>query len=415
VNAGEAELARRLERMQWLATGLLALMAILFILTSLWRDNSPALELVWAFSEAALIGGLADWFAVTALFRHPLGLPIPHTAIVPNRKDEIGRSLAKFIAEHFLVRDVLERELGRLDLAGGLGRWLQQPQNAASLGDDTARALTWVLDDTASGPLREATVRSLADMARSLPARQLLAALIDVLAAGPHTQTLIDNLVRFAYEQLDRNKPLIRERIRERSPWWLPRFVDEEIFDQLVSEIERILGEIATDPEHPARQTLLDRLRRTQALIVDDTEFNTGSDKLGEEFLKHPAVVDFGRDLARHMHAFLCEALDDTGSDLRRGLEREFARVGQKLAADPALARRLDSWMTEIVVYLVETYRTPISSIVSTTIASWDPQSTSRRIELQIGRDLQFIRINGTLVGGFVGLLLYLSWTTTVG
>jgi uncharacterized membrane-anchored protein YjiN (DUF445 family) len=401
--------------MQWLATGLLALMAMLFILTSLWRDTSPVLALLWAFSEAALIGGLADWFAVTALFRHPLGLPIPHTAIVPNRKDEIGRSLADFIAEHFLVREVLERELGRLDLAGSLGRWLQQPRNAANLGRDTARALRWVLDDTASGPLREAAVQSLADMARSLPARQLLAALIDVLAAGPHTQTLVDNLVRFAYEQLDRNKPQIRERIRERSPWWLPRFVDEEIFDQLVSEMERVLGEIATDAEHPARRTLLERLRRTQALIVDDTEFNAGSDTLRDEFLKHPAVIDFVRDLARHMHAFLCEALADSGSDLRRGLELQFARVGQKLAADRALARQLDVWLTEIVVYLVETYRTPISAIVSTTIAGWDAQSTSRRIELHIGRDLQFIRINGTLVGGIVGLLLYLSWTTAVG
>jgi len=415
VTPGEAAQARRLERMQWLATGLLAVMAVLFVLTSYGRETWPWLNLLRAFSEAALIGGLADWFAVTALFRRPLGLPIPHTAIVPNRKDEIGRSLSRFVADHFLVRPVLEAELKRLDLAQSFGRWLEQPGNAASLSRDVAMALSWVLNDSRGGPLREAVSGSLRDLGRSLPARELLAALIDVLASGRHARHLIDSLVAFGRDQLERNRALIRERIRERSPWWLPRFVDEEIFDQLVAELERILDEVGDDASHPARAALIERLRRLQDSIANDPDFLARSEALRDEFLSHPAVTDFGRDVARRAHALLAEALLDANSGLRTGLRNELSQIGTGLAANRVVATRLNEWLAGVVIYLVETYREPISSIISTTISQWDKAATSRRIELHIGRDLQFIRINGTLVGGLVGLVLYLSWTATLG
>jgi uncharacterized membrane-anchored protein YjiN (DUF445 family) len=401
--------------MQWLATGLLAVMAVLFVLASLGRETWPALNLLRAFAEAALIGGLADWFAVTALFRHPLGLPIPHTAIVPNRKNEIGRSLSRFIAEHFLIRAVLEAELQRLDLAQSFGRWLQRPANAAGVGRDAALALGWLLNDNRSGPLRAAIGSSLCDLGRSLPARQLIAALIDVLATGRHTQQLVDSLVGFGREQLDRNKGLIRERIRERSPWWLPRFVDEEIFDQLVGELERILGEVGDDAAHPARVALLERLQGLKDSIANDPEFLARSEALRDEFLRHPAVVEFGRDVAARAHSMLAEAMADPGSDLRTGLERELGQIGASLTGNAAVAARLNEWLVGIVIYLVETYREQISSVISSTISQWDAAATSRRVELHIGRDLQFIRINGTLVGGLVGLVLYLSWTATIG
>ena len=415
MNASEVLLEQRLKRMQWLATGLLAAMVVVFILTSLWRERWPLLDFAWAFSEAALIGGLADWFAVTALFRHPLGLPIPHTAIVPNRKDEIGQALARFVAENFLVRRVLETELGRLNLARSFGQWLKRPPNAASVARDTARSLRFVLQDNQSGPLRDAVAASLGDLSRTLPTRPLLEALIDVLATGEHASQLIDSLVAFAQEQLERNKSVIRERIRERSPWWLPKFVDEQIFDQLVGELERILGEVDVDGDHPARTAFADRLSRLKQSLIEDPAFTARNDALRDEFLSHPAVANFGRDVAQRASSFISAALDDPDSDLRQGLERELCAIGTRLAEDGAIAERVNAWLTEIVIYLVETYRAPISSIISTTISEWSAAETSRRIELHIGRDLQFIRINGTLVGGLVGLVLYLSWTTTIG
>ena len=411
MNEGETALARRLQRMRWIATGLLALMAIVFALTSLWRQSWPLLNPIWAFSEAALIGGLADWFAVTALFRHPLGLPIPHTAIVPNRKNQIGRSLAGFVAEHFLVRSALEAELSHLNLAHSFGKWLEKPANARSIARDSSRAAGWILSSSESGPLRAAITESIRDLGRSMPTQQLLAALIEVLTSGPHSEEIVDSLVSYGREQLSRNKHLIRDRIRERSPWWLPKFVDEEIFDQIVAELERILAEASEDTEHPARAALRERLVKLKDSIANDPDFIARSEALRGEFLRHPAVKSFGRDVGDRVRAFLTSSLDDPDSDLRRGLEDELSAIGRTLAGDSAIAEELNAWLTEIIVYLVETYSEQISSIISTTISQWDADATSRRIELHIGRDLQFIRINGTLVGGLVGVLLYLSWS----
>lgn len=412
---GEAALAHRLQRMRWFATGLLALMATVFVLTSFWRQDWPLLNPVWAFSEAALIGGLADWFAVTALFRHPLGLPIPHTAIVPNRKNQIGRSLAGFVAEHFLVRSALEAELGRLNLAHSFGKWLEKPANARSIARDSSRAVGWILSSSESGPLRTAITDSIRDLGRSMPTQQLLAALVEVLTSGSHSEEIVDSLVSYGREQLSRNKHLIRDRIRERSPWWLPKFVDQEVFDQIVTELERILAEASKDTDHPARAALRERLVKLKDSIANDPEFIARSEALRSEFLSHPAFQSFGRDVWDRVRSFLISSLDNPDSDLRRGLEDELSAVGRTLARDNAIAEELNAWLTEIIVYLVETYSEQISSIISTTISEWDADATSRRIELHIGRDLQFIRINGTLVGGLVGVLLYLSWSLTAG
>ncbi|MDX1561583.1 MAG: DUF445 domain-containing protein [Gammaproteobacteria bacterium] len=411
----DAARAERLKRMQWLATGLLAAMAVVFVVTSFYRQELPWLNVVWAFSEAALIGGLADWFAVTALFRRPLGLPIPHTAIVPTRKNEIGRALANFIADHFMVRATLEAQLKRLNLAQSLGKWLAEPRNASRLGRDASRAFRWLVKGNESSALRDAVKGGLTDLSRSIPTEQLIAALVDVFASGPHAQQLIDQLVVYGRDVLDRNKFLIRARIHEKSPWWLPRFVDEEIFDQLVGEIERVLDEIGDDAEHPARALLNQRLAELQASITDDPDFAAKGAALRDEFLRHPAVARFGRDVVDRTRNYVVAALEDPYSDLSLGLARELKIIGEALAADSPVAAELDAWLREATIYLVETYKEPISSVISTTIEQWDAAATSRRIELHIGRDLQFIRINGTLVGGLVGVILYLSWTTTIG
>jgi uncharacterized membrane-anchored protein YjiN (DUF445 family) len=415
VNDGEANLARRLKHMRWSATALLALMAVVFVLTGFWRQTWPWLNPVWAFSEAALIGGLADWFAVTALFRHPLGIPIPHTAIVPNRKNQIGRSLARFVADNFLVRSALEAELDRLNLAKSFGRWLEKPANARSIARDSSRAAAWILNGSESGPLRAAVAGSIRDIGDALPTHELLAALVEILISGSHADDLVDSLVNYGSDQLARNKYLIRERIRERSPWWLPKFVDEQIFDQIVAELERMLAEVGDDPAHPARAALKERLARLNDSISNDPDFIARSDALRSEFLGHPAVKGFGRDVWDRARQFIIHAMETPESELRLAIERELSAVGRTLAEDSAVAANINAWLKEIIIYFVETYAESISSIISTTISAWDADATSRRIELHIGRDLQFIRINGTLVGGLVGVLLYLSWSVAGG
>ena len=410
MSSSEPELAEKLRRAQWMATGLLAAMAAVFVTTSLLLPTYPALGFVWAFSEAALIGGLADWFAVTALFRRPLGLPIPHTAIVPTRKNEIGRALAQFVGEHFLVKEAVERRLARVDLASRFGAWLDRESNAQLVSRDVGVALDWLLRSVDSAELRGAMRDGLGSLLQRIPVNEALAALIDVLASGRNAQALIDQLVHFGREQLEQNKATIRVRIEQRSPWWMPKFVDEEIYDQLVSEFEQLLNEIGDDPEHPARTDFNERLATLRDMLVNDTDLIARGEKIRGDFVNHPAVQDYFQDLWSKIRVYLQESFEDANSPIRIGVEREIRHVGRMLSDDEAAREKLDTWLKELFVYVVENYRGPLSEIISDTIEDWDAESTSKRIELHIGKDLQFIRINGTLVGGLVGIVIYLSW-----
>lgn len=406
--AREARLASRLARMRWLATGLLAAMIVLFAATRWLVPRYPWLGIVNAFAEAGMIGALADWFAVTALFRRPLGLPIPHTAIVPSRKNEIGRALAGFIREHFLVRSAVEKRLEDVDLAERLGAWLARADNASRVGDDLSLGLRWLLEAVDGDKLKGIFDSTLKNSIGALPVRAGLSVVAEVLSTGQHAEAFVDHLVAIGQQQLSENRDQIRARIRERSPWWLPRFVDEAIYDQLVTELDRILGDIAADPNHPARDDFSRRLRELADALADDSSLADKTRRLRTELLEHPAVRAYLADLWARLGEQIRAALDEPSSALRTGIERELRVIAERLRNDVAVRQSLDRWLKELVAYLVDNYRGPLSETISGTIERWDPTSTSARIELYIGSDLQFIRISGTLVGGTAGVLIYL-------
>ena len=404
----EAALAERLTRMRWVATGLLVAMALLYAATRILLPEYPWLGAINAFAEAGTIGALADWFAVTALFRHPFGIPIPHTAIVPSRKDDIGRALAQFIRDHFLVRDAVERRLANVNLAERLGGWFARRDNAERVSRDLGRALSWLIDAVDSVQVRamlESSVRASLD---SGPVRGALSVVVEVLSTGAHSEAFVDHLVAIGQQQLTENKDVIRMRIRDRSPWWLPRFVDEKIYDQLVDELERILLDIGNDPGHPAREEFSRRLADLAELIADDTRLADKTRRLKTDFLDHPAVKSYFSELWLRLREQVLDALDEPTSALRTGLEQELCGIAERVQQDADVREGLDRWLKDLIVYLVENYRQPLSDTVSETIEQWDPSATSERIELYIGRDLQFIRISGTLVGGTAGVAIYL-------
>jgi uncharacterized membrane-anchored protein YjiN (DUF445 family) len=406
--AREARLAGRLARMRLTATALLAAMALLYATTRLWLPGNTWLGLVNAFAEAGMIGALADWFAVTALFRRPLGLPIPHTAIVPAKKNEIGRALAAFIREHFLVRSAVERRLADIDLAERLGEWLGRPDNARRVAHDASLGLIWLLDAADGQKLRGMLDAALRSSVAGLPLRAGFGVVVEVLAAGPHAEAFVDHLVAIGQQQLLENRDRIRERIRERSPWWLPRFVDEAIYDQLVAELERILVDIATNPRHPARDEFARRLRELADTLGDDSKLADRTLRLKTELLDHPAVRAYLTELWERLGEELLGALENPASTLRVGVERELRAIAERVRSDPAIRRNLDRWSKELITYLIDNYRRPLSETISTTIEQWDATATAERIELYIGSDLQFIRISGTLVGGTAGVLIHL-------
>lgn len=410
MNGAEAALARRLAHMRWIATGLLVAMGVLFVATSLRLASYPWLGVVRAFAEAGMIGALADWFAVTALFRRPLGLPIPHTAIVPSRKNEIGRALARFIRDHFLVKDAVAARLEHVDLAGRVGEWLETEENSRQVGRDLSVVIEWLLSALDSAELRGSLRESLRSALDRVPVNSALGVAVDVFTSGDHAQALVNQLVQFGRDQLDVNKERIRARVADRSPWWLPGFVDEEIYDQLVGELERILDEIGDDPNHPARGQFNERIARLRETLTEDPVLIERGQVLKDEFLNHPAVRDYFHELWQRISDNLTEQLRDPDSSGRTGIERELQAIGRRLREEADINHRLNRWLRELILYLVENYRQPLSEFISDTVEQWDPTATSERIELYIGRDLQFIRINGTLVGGLVGVAIYLIW-----
>jgi uncharacterized membrane-anchored protein YjiN (DUF445 family) len=241
-----------------------------------------------------------------------------------------------------------------------------------------------------------------------LPVRAGLSVVIEVLSSGPHAEAFVDHLVAIGQQQLLDNKELIRGRIRERSPWWLPRFVDEAIYDQLVAELERILSDIGANPQHPARAEFTRRLHELAETLGDDSRLADKTRRLKEEFLAHPAVRSYFGDLWSRLRDQICDSLEAPASPLREGIETELRAIALRVQADPQVSNSLDRWLKDLIIYLVENYRRPLSDTVSDTIEQWDPSATADRIELYIGSDLQFIRISGTLVGGTAGVLIYL-------
>jgi uncharacterized membrane-anchored protein YjiN (DUF445 family) len=406
--ARDPELLRRLRRMRRIATALLAAMAALFVATLAW-PNLPGAAVLRAFAEAAVIGGLADWFAVTALFRRPLGLPIPHTAIVRRRKNDIGRALARFIGENFLVREAVERRLDRSNLAQRFGAWLNEADYAERLAADLAAGLHWVASEGEASELRAALGRDLRAAFDDVPVGKAVAALLDLLASGSRADALIDQLVGFGRAELENHRVLIRVRIHEQSPWWLPKFVDQEIYDKLMLEIETLLDDIARDPKHPARHAIVGRLAALKTSLAEDPELAAKSREIQQAIADHPAVRDYANELWGRLGDELRAQLAAPDSALRAGLAREIRHLGATLRADERTATRLNDWLKQALLYVVEQYREPLTEIVSDTIESWDAAETADRLELHIGTDLQYIRVNGTLVGGLIGLAIYFA------
>ncbi len=403
----EQEKIRRLEAMKRLATGLLLLMAVVFAVTHKAQESYAWLSYVRAFAEAAMIGALADWFAVTALFRHPMGIPIPHTAIIARRKDEIGENLAGFVRDNFLVEDALQPRMRGIDFATRVGGWMRQSDNARRLAGDAGAFASWFLNVFDSTALRHFLRENLQLTMRQIKITPLVGRSLDLLTTGDHHQELMNALTGVARRQLEKNKASIRERIKTRSPWWLPKFVDQEIFDKLVAEFEELLDRVGDDSENEARQTFNREVAKFLDALKNDPQIIERGERLKDELLSHPEIQQYFFDIWNEISVYLSRESADPDSRIRRKIEAGIMQFGEALLHSPEMQKQVNDWISDVVLYVVGHYRDEISAVISETVKRWDAEATSQRIEIQVGRDLQFIRINGTLVGGMVGLLIH--------
>lgn len=393
--------------MKRFATGLLLLLGIVFVSAYIGQSTYPWLGYVRAFAEAAMIGGLADWFAVTALFRHPLGVPVPHTAIIPRQKDALGESLARFVRDNFLVREALAPRLESLDFAARAGAWLKQPVNARKITGSASAFAAWFLQTVDNAALRAFLRENLRLTLQQVRITPLLSGILELLTRGRHHEQLIDSFVRAARVQLHAQKHLIRARIEKQTPWWVPDFVDTRLYDKIVAELEHLLDSIGADSSHPGRQRFDQGLEQLIEAMKSDPQLIERGQAFKREVLEHPSMQNYVSELWKEISSFVLQSADDPDSPMRRRIEAAVVDFGRALEVDDALRAQINRWLNDATLYVVRNYSQEISDVISETVKSWDARATSRRIELQVGKDLQFIRINGTLVGGLVGLVLY--------
>jgi uncharacterized membrane-anchored protein YjiN (DUF445 family) len=398
----EEEQLRRLNRSRALATGMLAVAAAIFALSLAVPSPDAWLLLVRSVAEAALVGGLADWFAVTALFRRPLRLPIPHTAIVPANKDRIGEGLARFLDRNFLTRDLLIPELRALHIADRLAAWLADRRNAAALAGEIAKALPFVLRAVDDSQIKAFLGRALGAQLRNASLGPLAAQLVRVLTAAGYHEAVLDSALDYARDFLSRNEARLLEAVTERRRRWIPRAINREIARAML----RGAGELMDDlrqPDGAARRDLLAAIDELASELATSEQPVSG----GQRVLNQPelqasiaASWDKGRDL-------VLGDLAAPSSRVRRGLALAIASVGETLRADPDMRERLDAAVEAILAEALP-WRGELIRIVAEVVRKWEPRAFSDRIELAVGADLQYIRMNGTIVGGLVGGGLYL-------
>ena len=407
--AGDAARLRGLRRMKTLATGLLLLVTLGYALST-WAEHSGAggwAGYLAAAFEAGMVGALADWFAVTALFRHPLGLPVPHTAIIPTKKDQLGQSLGDFVGENFLAAEVVRDRLRSVALAERLGRWLSQPANADRVTAELATALRGGL-----AVLRDADVQAVLGEALTRRAEQaeispVLGRLLERTVTGGGHHRVVDLLCAQAHEWLEKHRDAVLSAVEDGAPGWTPRFVDRRVGERVYRELLRFTAEMRDSPEHPARAALDRFLTDFAGQLQHDPETRARVERLKGEFLHRPEVQELIAAAWANARAMILAAAEDESSALRRRAHRAILGVGDRLTADAGLRDKLDGWVIDAALHVVSGYRDEITALITDTVASWDARTTSRRIELHIGRDLQFIRINGTVIGSLAGLLIH--------
>ncbi len=390
------------------ATALLAVVTSIFVATVMVGvDPGSAGGYLQAAAEASMVGGLADWFAVVALFRHPLGLPIPHTAIITERKEQFGETLGEFIQDSFLTPDAVAERVQLARVGDRVARWLAEPANADKLAGHVLGGGVEVVDlleDEAVHDVLEGLVRERITSASLLPmAGRALGALT---REGRHTE-VVDAGLRGLDRYLDEHRGDLLGRFRDHSPWWLPGAVEDRIFERLLDGVRAVLDDMANDRGHGLRRALDARILRFVDELQTSPALRARGEQLTRDLLERPEVRTWVANVWTEGKAQLRAQAAEPASALHQQVAEAIASGGQRMLEERALVAKVDEVAESAARYVVEHFGGEITELVSTTIARWDGEETSNRLELLLGPDLQFIRINGTVVGGLAGLALH--------
>ena len=400
----DEERRRGLRRMRSLAVGLLLFAAVVYLAT---LDRDGFLGFVNAGAEASMVGAIADWFAVTALFKHPLGIPIPHTALIPRRKEMLGRSLEEFVGENFMHEQVIRERMQVADLSRRVGDWLVVEEHSRRVVDEAASVLhiglTRVRDEDIAVLVEEALLPRL----RAEPVSPVAGSLLAEVVRDKAHHGLVDLALDEAYRWLDQNEDTFSDIVGERAPWWSPPAVNDRVTRRIHVELLAWLSDIRNDPMHHARIALDSMLAQLAEDLLHDPATQARAEALKERVFDHPQILVTATSLWKAFRAALLDALADDDGPLRGRAVAELSAFGRRLLEDAELRAKLDRYAADFAVFVVDRYGAELTTVITHTIDRWDGKEAARKIELHVGRDLQFIRINGTLVGGLVGVLIH--------
>ncbi len=403
---GTPEQVRRLRAMKLRAVLLLALAAAIFVGTFSMPDESWV-GYVRAASEAAMVGGIADWFAVTALFRYPLGIKIPHTAVLPRSKDAVAAGLGKFITDTFLNPEQLTKRIADLQPAERLANYLSDPEHATAVAGVAAgllHSLAEAVDDTS---VQDNIQRLIVDHAIDADLGPALVGFVEHAVEHGHHVPVIDAAIGALQSSVRNAKPTLRDRLRDESPWWVPESVDDVVFVRLLQGLDRFLGDVRAEPQHPLRVELDTNIVQQLRALEADGSLSETTSRLRQDLMEHPALQAWIGSLWNGAVETIGRVAEEPTGELRSMVSEPIAQAARRLGSDPELASKLDGWAIRLGGAVADNVGAELSHMIESTVLAWDANETARWVELGVGRDLQIIRINGTVVGGLVGLLIH--------
>jgi uncharacterized membrane-anchored protein YjiN (DUF445 family) len=390
------------------ATALLGVVAAVFVATVVaGAEGGSVLGYVQATAEASLVGGLADWFAVVALFRHPLGLPIPHTAIITERKAQFGETLGEFIQDSFLTPDAVAERVRATSVGNRVATWMAVPANAEKLAGHLLAGAVEVVDLLEDDAVHDVIERLLRERIESASVVPMAGRALGALTREGRHDEVVDAGLKGLDRYLDEHRDELQARFRDQAPWWLPGALEDRIFERLLDGVRAVIDDMANDRGHGMRRQLDARILQFVDELQTSPSLRARGEQLTRDLLERPELRDWVASVWADAKVHLREQAATPGSPLHAQLRDAIVSGGARLRAEPALAAKVDDTAEAAARYVVDHFGGEITELVSTTIARWDGEETSQRLELLLGPDLQFIRINGTVVGGLAGLLLH--------
>lgn len=399
----------QLRKYKMFATGLFVLMAVIFVVMTILEKKNPAhwIGYIRAFSEAAMVGALADWFAVTALFNYPLGIKIPHTNLIENSKERIGDNLGNFVVENFLSPQNIRPYIQKIKISNFVGDWLSKERNQENLMKEVSTIILDILnklDDTAVVSFIGKKAKEMSD---DLKINQIVGNGIEYILDKKDHQRFITNLSKQIKEYVLNNQEMVKQRVKSESYFLIPKFVDDGIADKITSGLSKYFEEVELDENHSLRTEITQKLYSFSKEIQTDEKWVEEFKAIKNDFLKEEKIQQYSQDIWLSIKKSLSSELEEEQSALKNYLRKNLAELSENLKTDEVFQHKIDHWVRATAYKYILKNTHQFGALISSTVGNWEGKELSAKMELEVGKDLQFIRVNGTLVGGLVGLIIY--------